>query len=340
MAFETGTASDFDDLLDKLVLFLTESPELVAAGQEYELIFDQTLGYPNQEPGGLNRRHVVFLHKGLSGLDEIYTAISTRANTANDYYNWRIQAGTGFNPAALPPLYPDLSQSAGLVNRCHNIHTCLFWDQPMTYWFFANGRRWWVIAKVATQYESCGAGFALPSTAPNKYPYPLAVWGSFNGEATRWSDTSIQHSGISAGRCSLRLPNGTWQIFQGYEGRLASPSESSNGQYAMLPTGTRVFTLPVNTTPGDMNLRRLLNMRDSPDLTFELTPVSLASLGNPHNANNPRTSIPLAEADGLFWCPVLNNGPEDVVQIAGVDYIIFQCAHNSGSPYLFALRAQ
>ena len=43
MATEFGTAVNHADLVERLVQFLTASPDLVAAGQAYEKVFDNTL---------------------------------------------------------------------------------------------------------------------------------------------------------------------------------------------------------------------------------------------------------------------------------------------------------
>ncbi|MEI1022663.1 hypothetical protein VUS49_35925, partial [Pseudomonas aeruginosa] len=71
--------------------------------------------------------------------------------------------------------------------------------------------------KVSTIYESAGAGFILPPCPPSQYPYPLAVVGSYRGDvATRWSDVSDRHRGISSPyerSCYLRDPAGRWLGF-------------------------------------------------------------------------------------------------------------------------------
>ena len=334
MAFTTGTASGFNDLLDRLISFLTTDPGLVAANQQYTVLHDQTVTYPGQEPGGLNRRHVVFRHRGLSGLDQIYTAISTVANSSLDYYNWRIQGGTGFTANNLPASYGDLSSGMGLVNPSPEIHVMPMWDQPMPYWFVANGRRWWVVVKVSTQNESCGAGFVLPPSAPSKSPYPLALWGSMNQTNLRWSDVSNAHLGITTGTASMRLPTGAWALFQG----LFSTGER---RYQLLPTGQYINTLPSGTSSAfrEAPSVRLANMRDSFGGGFPLKPVSLVRA---RNGTGPITGgvAPFGEADGLYWVPTFNNGAEDVIQVGGVNYVVFQTAQRSGSPYLFALRMQ
>ena len=46
MATEFGTAVNHADLVERLVQFLTVSPDLVAAGQAYEKVFDNTIPRP------------------------------------------------------------------------------------------------------------------------------------------------------------------------------------------------------------------------------------------------------------------------------------------------------
>lgn len=43
MATEFGTAVNHADLVERLVQFLTASPDLVAAGQAYEKVFDNSI---------------------------------------------------------------------------------------------------------------------------------------------------------------------------------------------------------------------------------------------------------------------------------------------------------
>ncbi|HGS7906799.1 TPA: hypothetical protein ACMFP1_002917 [Pseudomonas aeruginosa] len=317
MAFSQGQAANFNDLLDKLVAFLTTDPDLVAAGQAYEVLYDQTLPYNGQEVSGLNRRHVAFRSKGLSGLDQIYTAISTAANTATDYYNWRIMGGTGLNLSALTPGFRDLTQ--GLINPCPFTQGGCFWNQAMPYWFVANGRRWWVTAKVSSVFTTVGAGFILPPCPPDEFPYPLAVWGSHTAyEGVRWSDSSSNHSSPTMGRAALRTPSGQWWDFYGGMG----------GPYAglrcVMPTG--------RYAPDQAARNRLLLVRDALDGSFPLLPVALL-------VRDSQGSIPFGEADGLFWVPVLNNGSEDTIVANGATHVVFQSAFRTDSPNLLALRA-
>ncbi len=102
--------------------------------------------------------------------------------------------------------------------------------------------------KVSTIYESAGAGFILPPCPPSQYPYPLAVVGSYRGDvATRWSDVSDRHRGISSPyerSCYLRDPAGRWLGFtvEGGLALLARLQTITPNQGYRTDAGTRVLS--------------------------------------------------------------------------------------------------
>lgn len=324
MAFEKGTASNFADLFDKFVSFLTTNPDLVAKGQAHELVFrSKPTGWDGRVTTSVQREHAVFKGPGLAGEDEIFTSITTHGDTALDYYNWGIAGCTGFKPTALGQNYANLRN--GMTGPSTYVG-CLLWNQPMPYWFFANGRRWWVVVKVSTIYSSCGAGFILPSVAPSEFPYPLAVFGSYPDSTDRWSSTANSHRGLTSPynrQCYLRTPNGSWADWY---------SNGYTNWEVNDPSNRRLLPVGVDMSESNQRYYNVVNMRDSPGAKFPLIPVTFISLGSFGQAN-------YGEADGLFFIPTLNNGAEDTIVRDGVTYYIFQSAFRSGSPYLFALRA-
>lgn len=332
MAFEKGTASSHKDLLTKLITFLTTSTELVAVSQQYEVVFDKTMPFTGQSAVQPDRRHVVLKGRGLSGNDQIFSSISEIADTASDFYNWALGGGTGFIESSLPPGYGDLR--SGMVGGNLKEKCMLFWDQPMTYWFFANGRRWYVVAKVSTTYTAGGAGFILPPCPPTEYRYPMAVWGSADSRSARWSTTSGDNFGMTCGTCQLRDPGGAWGDHRGRHG--------SGSGLLMLPTGVTgyIYHTPSGTNTGGNwstdTYDRFLAMRDGPDGSFPLWPITLVT--TPTGSSSTQMQNIYGEADGLFWVPSLNNGAEDEVQIGGETYILFQSVFRAENPYLFAIR--
>lgn len=329
MAFEKGTATGYSDLLNKLIAFLTTNPDLVALDQQYSVVFDATSPFTGQTTTQPNRRHVVLKSKGLSGNDEIYTGISEASDTANDYYNWAINGGTGFIASSLTNVYADLRN--GLINSCNTNQYMLLWDQPMAYWFFANGRRWFVVAKVSAQYEAGGAGFILPPCPPSEYPYPLALWGSALGGTLRWSNVSNDHIGLTNGRPAVRNPGGQWVHHVG--STFVGVSDSGA---VLLPMGITRYASDYPTSAAQSASAFITSLRDNPDGSFPLFPITFATYvySNSRLGNNV-----YGEAEGLFWLPSLNNGSEDEIVVDGFTYYIFQSVNRSGNPYLFALRA-
>lgn len=317
MAFEKGTATNFADLFSKFVSFLTTNPSLVAAGQNAQLVFRSAPAtWTGKVLTSVQREHAVFKQPGLAGNDQIYSSITSYGDTATDYYNWRINGASGFNAGALGANYGNLDQ--GLIGGSPGV-SALMWNQAMPYWFFANGRRWWIVVKVSTIYTSLGAGFILPSVAPSQYPYPMAVWSGYPDSADRWSSSLDYHRGITSPyyrSMFLRQPAGRWADF--YAGTpYSTPLVDGGDKRRIHPLGTFSDRLPA--------------LRDSPGNKYPLLPITLFSFGS--EGQNT-----YGEADGLFFVPTLNNGSEDEVVINGVTYIIFQSAFRTGSPYLFALR--
>lgn len=323
MAFEKGTASNFADLFNKFVSFITSNPSLVSAGQAAQLVFRSApANWEGKLSTSVQREHAVFKQPGLAGNDQIFTSITSFGDTAQDFYNWRISGMSGFNVGGLGPNYSNLDQ--GMIGGSPSVGG-LLWDQAMPYWFFANGRRWWVVAKVSTIYTSFGAGFILPSVPPSQFPYPLAVWSGYPSSSDRWSSTQEYHRGITSPyyrSMFLRQPAGRWADFYA-KSPYSSPLVDGGAFRKIHPLGSDGV--------GGSSADKVVALRDSPGAKYPLIPITLFSFGSEGN-------VTYGEADGLFFVPTLNNGAEDEVVIDGKTYIIFQSAFRSGSPYLFALR--
>ncbi|HFZ1201565.1 TPA: hypothetical protein ACIJSL_001129 [Pseudomonas aeruginosa] len=318
MATEFGTAANHADLVERLVQFLTANPTLVAAGQAYEKVFDNTIPASGT---AIAIRQVTLRAPGLGGEDSIFMGVQSYGDTALDYYNVRLMGGTAFNPGALPP---GGDFWTAFVNYSPRVQL-LAWNQPMPYWFFANGRRFWVVVKVSTIYESAGAGFLLPPCPPSQFPYPLAVVGSYRGDvATRWSDVSDRHRGISSPlerSCYVRDPAGRWL---GFTVASNTNNESDYNNRTLLPLGCGRYS----SSGGESVANQL---RDS----FSKFPLKALSFVTRETEGRRY----LGDFDGAFYVPTLNSGAEDVITENGVDHIVFQTAWRSGNPWLFAIRA-
>lgn len=213
MAYQTGTASDELDLLDKLNLFLTSHPELEASGQTWEAIHEiNTPATDNMKA----LRHFAWRSTSTGTEAEIYFTARTENNISDDIYNLLFTGGTYFNQSFITG-----NIGSGLVNFSPSVRLCVS-NRSFTYHFVANGR----CVKIATIVDSvCSTayiGFILPITPPAEYPYPMCVAGSapvldFNNSRVevRYSNTTYHSSIVDAtyGNVWLFTPDQTWRDF-------------------------------------------------------------------------------------------------------------------------------
>ena len=302
MAFEIDTATDWLDLLDRLVTFLTTNADLVAASQNWSLELDQAtpLGWK------------VLKGPGLAGADEIWCSIYAGPySTPGDYFNWQLRGSLGYELLSGVPTWYGASPST-------IVH---LWNDSIPYWFVANGRRFVVVAKVSTVYESLYGGLMLPYASPNQYPYPLFIGGSdYDGaSAARWSSTDNAHrpfadpSRYNTNNNSgafLRYPDGTWNVISNYtqpEDREIWPSRDASS-----------------------DLTRVLGA--NPDGSYPLLPLVLM-------ADTPSNNI-FGELDGCFWLPGQDLAAEDVITIAGVDHLAVSSIFRTDWWNYWALRLE
>ena len=193
MAFTTGTATDYIDLLDKLRTYavsngwtqLSWTAGTVPAGGSLLQL---------QGPGaGVDRR--VFLN------------FRTVADPTNLIYSWNVRGATGYSAGAIAGGNAGEMQTPVYLN---------LWQNSMTYWFYVSDRRIVVVAKCSTAYMSLYAGFFLPFALPTQYPFPLIVSGDYGTTAT-WSATNTGRrmmtdpgGSMSNPAAWVRSPSGTW----------------------------------------------------------------------------------------------------------------------------------
>jgi hypothetical protein len=189
MAFETGTASDYRDLLQKLKLFLTNqsSPE---SGLNYELLEERSQNTSPQTEIAANdadaleetasehnQSHDQMIFRGTGGTSpetSWYFAIQTSGFSTSGYYNWQIRGLTGFTQNS------PITDYVGLVNQ-PGLSPPAFvplQNTTMTYWFQATDRRVIGVIKTGTSYHSFYVGYINVYGNEADYPYPLAVCGS------------------------------------------------------------------------------------------------------------------------------------------------------------------
>ena len=334
MAYATGTATDRNDLWNKLLSFLTTNPALVAANQAWEVVwsYDTT-----------NNTRRMLKGKGLSGLDEIFVSLHKQDDL---YYSgesllW-IGGATGFSPTA-----------ANIADHPNSLarYPAMFLDNgPMSYWFVANGRRFVVVVRMSTVYNMLYGGLILPYATPTTYTYPLFVGacrgfaqygGSTapvvdswrNSESERYSAFMRPKAGNSASgwydsSAALLDPMGVWNSVSSgdmpaFTGNTLWMSPNKQQESLM---GSTINRNTYNNV--SIAMYQGLGYRGVMERTIEglggdvpITPLTLFSGTISGNPENPTT---LGILDGCFQAGGLSLTAESVFQVGGVDHMIFQ----------------
>ena len=309
MAWTTGTASNYRDLYDRLVTFLTTDAALVAAGQQWTVLRN-TSDSSNQE--------LIIKAPGLSAADNIYCGLRTSENAPSGYWLWDLQGFIGYNGANTFANQPGAIPGSWIPRLA-------LWNQPIPYWFVANGRRVVVVAKVSTVYEAAYLGFVLPYATPGQYPYPLLVGGSMTGErGYLYSNTSSNHRHFTDPgetqqnnaytACMLRAPGGDWRAYQN----------------AYNPSSEQRYDGPRQVWP--KNVRNMVEERQALDGSYVLTPLMLSDYSSAADHNL------VGELDGCYHVSGFGNAAENLVTVAGVDHLVVQNVYRTAQREYWALR--
>lgn len=255
-----------------------------------------------------SQKHLLMKAPGLSGTDEIFVGIQPFENVTGDRYNWRLQSSLGYNAA---------NDWAGQPYKS-GIPIIYLWNDPITYWFIANGNRVIMIAKVDTIYQIMYLGKFLPYFLPTQYPYPVICCGTHSSETSRWSDYNYDFSSIlnPGSGCQMFYVDGTWKPIQN---RYAQSGWYSwqNGYINVWPTGS--------------NNNFLDNSLAWPDGGYTLLPLILEmDSGGVKNV--------LGEVDGILWVSGHQNSSENVIDVGGQNYLVVQDVWKTGRREYMAVR--
>jgi hypothetical protein len=240
---------------------------------------------------------------GASDSDDIFVAMRTVSSATSDTFNILVHGATGHVPGARMPVQPGSSVTGPAM---------LLWEDAITYWFVAHGRRFIVIAKVSTVYESMYAGLGLPYGLPTEYPYMLVIGASSSIWNLRFSNNSTAHTsfwnpgrtttGASDSCLTVRSTSGQWLPFTNYH---------TEGGY-VYPT----------------NAVTMFEERPAPDGSYAITPLVLYT---------PGTDV-LGELDGAYHVTGFGNASENIITVSGDDYLVVQSANRTTSTVYGAIK--
>ena len=173
---------------------------------------------------------------GNSNQDQIIVGAKTFSDVGAGYYNWRLLGATGFDSGLAFTAQPGSCTRPVLP----------LWSGSIPYWFFADGRRVIIVAKITTVYEHAYLGFLDAYATPGEWAYPLVVGGSMswmaepgatsanwkysyvgNEHHAYWSPTPsswyINYNDYNLCQIRLRKPDGSWVGFTTSAGYATEP---------------------------------------------------------------------------------------------------------------------
>lgn len=156
MAFTTGTATDQNDLLDKLRLYLVAQGWTELAWSAGATVNDSSVLHVRGPGAGAGK--------------QVFVSVKTQAGAIAGYYSWELRGAVDYDSGAAWGAQLGQSPTSCYLN---------LWSSSITYWFFVNDRRFIVVAKCSTNYMSAHCGFILPWGTPADYPFPLYIAGDF-----------------------------------------------------------------------------------------------------------------------------------------------------------------
>lgn len=315
MAFTTGTATDYVDLLDKLRLYL------VAQG------WTQLQWAAGTVAGGGG--NLVVRGPGAGAGKQVFLEIFTYADPGSQHYCWRNRGMTDWNSGEAEGLH-----AGSLPFSCY----FALWQNSINYWLYVNDRRFILVTKMGTIYNSMYAGFFLPFALPASYPFPLYVSGG-RWEPHAYNDVKSSYrffvdpgGNTTDGQTAAfsREANGNWLPMMNH-----LDGTSNERQYSYGRSRDHGFVHPysfgeqnnstANTVSDRAGLQLLNNMVRTRQDEAPLWPVTLGCNLRP----------PLGVLDGAYAFPGTGLVSEQTVTVGARTFRAFQNIHrNSGDDFV------
>lgn len=325
MAVETGTATGGQDFYDKLISFLTTNTDLVAAGQEWSVVWQAPTGAENETD-------VVVRGPGLSGTNAVYVCMRYTANVSGDAYYISARGATGY--------LADSEEFDEHVNVTPSSVRMFLDSGTMSYTFVANGRRFVAIAKISTTFEAMYAGLFLPYATPLSYPYPLFIGGSAgptdSDGPTNWRTINDNHSHfvephynsgasfVDAGAWMLD-PAGAWQ-------RVACRGSTAPIGIHPVTNGGDYFLSADDSLYGYQPRFVLRNTMDAYGGDRILWPCTLIQYGS--------VTQTYGILEGAFRCQGYMNAAENLITYDSVDHMVIPNVYRSDLRDYWALAME
>jgi hypothetical protein len=283
-----------------------------------------------------------------SGSDQIFVGINA-IDQGGSQISWDLRGFTGFQDQVDFFSQPGISPGSTLVPLS---------DGPTTHWFFVNGRRMMMVARMGTSYMNMYLGFINQFGTSIDFPYPLLVGGCSSTSLVVFSASNagisgmmdpIYHTtaGVPFGPMQIRNPGGQYIVLANSAGALSFRTTERFAGIA--PSGEGVTS---QTRLNGKTWRDFISHNNTPPIfTYRQTPDSTAASGFRFPLipcivyeETPQVAIH-GELDGVFWAGTLSElagqaQPEDVYNTNGDDYILFPNGNRSDHWANFLLKIE
>lgn len=242
---------------------------------------------------------VSFKGKGLGGTDQIFLTIKAHTNNPAGIYSLQMRGHTAYNvanPSDTPPGLNSPWVYLPLIN------------DPIQYWFVANGRRFIAVCKANNRYDVFYGGFILPEHLPSDWAYPVLIGGSANALVPAaqegWPHRNFWNCGD--GTAYLFTPGATWRAMY----NLATPINGFSENY-INPDNTLCSVEWHNTLSFPNKARNI-----------DLTPWMQEGRIVEYATSNLNRRNYLGVYDGLLYTPAAGAVVEQIIQHEGKDYLV------------------
>lgn len=330
MAFQTGTATGPANLFALFRTFITSHADLLDPAGNGSI--PSWAWSELKHTVAVDAEEIYLRGPGNNADQNVYvnTAFGPDLAAGSDAWSWDSRGATSFNT-----LEPIGSQPGVDINS----KVMPLNDQPSQYWFFANGRRYIIVAQVtASVFTNCYCGFISPFepvSTPLAYPYPLYIGASMGTTGVRFSSESDATHRSFWNPGYRNSVSGTAAIFSAANGWKAIANHISNGAKVTGAdsSGLRGTTDPYSNS-NDLGGFFVDNMEPLFGGGYLLTDVEVSLANSDWHGYRERFGV----LDGVAHITGISNSVLNEVTIGGDTYIVFQEAFRTGQGDYVAIK--
>lgn len=307
MAFISGTATDYHDLLTKLHDYL------LAQGWT----IDRWIA-----PASMTTVAELFVTgPGSLGGEQPRANIRTFSDIDRNIYTWEMHCAVNYEG------------DKGFGTQQYSSPRTYFslWHLAIDYWFYVNDRRFIVVTKMGVVYHSMYMGFFLPYALPTQYPFPLFVGGTVSSHQPYNLDNSGMRSFVdpsSAAASYFKRESNRWEVFENSY-NAGGQSDGINGNNSVI-WPYRVPLADTNSVNADdFNHNFLNNLRPTLEGKMPMWQAQIIDIDD---------NVMPGMLDGVFVTPGFNRVAEQVIVHDGQDYRLFPSHNRTRGKDFFAIE--